>query len=271
MLDIDRKYLLNDAQLLDFIARGYHLVEPVEGEFPAGFHEAISAECSNFKSNPGNSIYERVPALQKIYNSPRVRGALLSILGHDMEMDEHRHLHTVPPGKLVSQTWHQDGTNVRHHQTWVCLAMYYPQDVTPEMGPTAILPGTHFRNAPTDQMANYTNIKGTVYLTVKAGTVAITHFDLWHAATLNRSKTPRHMLKFLFNRKSEPKFGKPSWNHDAVTGRETLREKVPSWVGPINHYCSDYYKEWELRAEMWNWYHGIQTPVPAGGFRTLLS
>lgn len=271
MTPINKKHLLTDAQMLDFIARGYHLIEPEPGDYPEGVHERVLASIARLKQNPGNHIYEAAPDLKDIYSSPRIVGALMSVLGDDMVMDPHRHLHTVRPGHSKSQTWHQDGTNVRHHQTWCCLAMYYPQGVTAEMGPTAILPGTHFRNAPTDSMVNYTNIKGAMFLTVKAGTVAITHFDLWHAGTLNRSKTPRHMLKFLFNRVTPPVAGQPSWNHDPATAADVVRAKIPSWVGPIQHYGSDYYKEWELRKEMWDWYLGRPNRVPAGAFRTLLS
>ena len=95
-------------------------------------------------------------------------------------MSGHRHCHINPVGSR-SQSWHQDGVNQRHHQIRTVLAMYYPQDVSSDLGPTMVVPGTHFRNTPTDQMATYTNFRDQVALTVKAGTVAITHYDIWSA------------------------------------------------------------------------------------------
>ena len=92
------------------------------------------------------------------------------------------------------------------------LGLYYPTDVTPDMGPTIIVPGTQFRNAPTDRMATYTNIRGQVPLVVKAGTVAFTHYDLWHGTAANRSPRKRHMIKFLFRRTQDNTA--PTWNHD---------------------------------------------------------
>ena len=125
--------------------------------------------------------------------------------------------------------------------------MYYPQDVTPDMGPTAIVPGTHFRNAPTDRMASYGNFREQVVTTVKAGTVAILHYDIWRAATANISDRIRYMLKFLFDRMSEPRAR--SWNYDpekaAMLVQRFSREKVCSVAQ------SDFYKEWRLRREMW--------------------
>lgn len=258
-------YLLTDAQVMRFVNYGYHLVEP---DLPPGLNESIYEACSRLEQNPGNGIYDAVPALREVYEHPMVRGALVSLLGEDMQMNAHRHLHTTPANHLRSQTWHQDGTNVRHHQIRTVLAMYYPQDVTAENGPTVVLPGSHFRNAPTDRMATYTNIRGQVFLNVKAGTVAITHYDIWHAATLNRSDRPRHMLKFLFDRKAEPL--QPSWNHDPIHGPKIAKGMVSEMVGPPTGYTSDLYKEWELRREMWEWLMGQDAHVPAGAFKDML-
>lgn len=256
--------LLGDDEVLAFVVRGYHLVRP---ELPPGFDEEVCACIEGLSANPGNAILEQVPLLRQVYAHPQVRGALASLLGSDYRMNGHRHLHTNPPGSR-SQGWHQDGTNVRHHQVWTVLGMYYPQTVSADMGPTVVMPGTHFRNAPTDRLQTYANLRGQVPLTVEAGTVAITHYDIWHAATLNRSTRPRHMLKFLFDRVSPPK--RPSWNHDPARAAEAERRRLHEMVG-AQGYCSDYYKEWELRQETWNWLLGLGSPVPPGAFKDMLS
>lgn len=261
--EITAEDLLTDAEVLDFIAEGYHMIEP---DLPPGLNEAICEDASALEGDVGNEILLRIPRLTEIYSHPAVVGALTSILGADYAMDPHRHLHTNGPGSR-SQTWHQDGTNVRHHQVWCVLGMYFPHDVTAELGPTIIMPGTHLRNAPTDQLASYANLRGQVPLTVKAGSVAITHYDLWHAATRNKSDRPRYMLKFLFNRVSEPTA--PSWNSDPETIDETMRQGIGKMVGTCG-YSSDYYKEWELRTEMWDWMRGQPAPVPPGAFRQML-
>ena len=261
---VDRKDLLTDAQVLEFIAQGYHLVEP---GFAAGFNESIYEQIDALETSPGNEILAHVPMLREVYDHAKVRGALASLLGEDFQMDGHRHLHVNGPGSR-SQGWHQDGTNVRHHQVWCLLAMYYPHDVPADLGPTIVMPGTHFRNAPTDQLATYANIKGQMPLVVEAGTVAIAHYDLWHGATRNKSERKRYMLKFLFNRVSQPRA--PSWNHHPETAESTARTYIRKMVG-IQGYNSDYYKEWELRQEMWHWIKGDGRPVPPGEFRNMLS
>jgi hypothetical protein len=235
---------LTDDEVISFIIRGYHVVEP---DFPGGFNEAIYEELEQLDENPGDAILQRVPKLQQVYDHPRVRGALVSLLGEDFQMNGHRHCHKNTPGTR-SQSWHQDGVNQRHHQVRTVLAMYYPQDVTPDMGPTVLLPGTHFRNAPTDRLATYANFREQVALTVKAGTVAITHYDIWHAASANSSPRTRYMLKFLFSRRSEP--AAPSWSHDPEKAAASLRRFSSEKACICSQ--SDHYKERGLRRQMWN-------------------
>jgi Phytanoyl-CoA dioxygenase (PhyH) len=237
-------HLLTDEEVISFIIHGYHLVE---ADLPPGFNEAVVAELEKLTENPGDAILDRVPRLHQVYDHPKVRGALISLLGEDVRMNGHRHCHVNPSGTR-SQSWHQDGTNQRHHQLRTVLAMYYPQDVTPDMGPTVLLPGTHFRNAPTDRMATYANFREQVVLTVKAGTVAITHYDIWHAASANRSDRTRYMLKFLFSRAGEPTT--PGWDHDP----EKAASLLPRFTFERACACSqsDHYKERGLRREMWS-------------------
>jgi ectoine hydroxylase-related dioxygenase (phytanoyl-CoA dioxygenase family) len=136
---------------------------------------------------------------------------------------------------------------MRHHQLKTVLAMYYPQDITADMGPTVLMPGSHFRNAPTDRMATYANLRDQVVVTAKAGTVAITHYDIWHAASRNSSQKTRYMLKFLFNRMSEP--AAPSWNHTEEGATRAMSNALAE-VYTVSQ--SDLYTERNLRRQLWH-------------------
>jgi hypothetical protein len=240
----DGEHLLTDDEVISFIIRGYHVVTPA---FAPGFNEAIYTELEQLTENPGDAILDRVPKLHEVYDHPEVRGALVSLLGEDVRMNGHRHCHVNRPG-TPSQSWHQDGTNQRHHHLHTVLAMYYPQEVTPDLGPTVLMPGTHFRNAPTDRMATYANFREQVVLTVPAGTVAITHYDIWHAASANCGDRTRYMLKFLFSRAGESP--SPSWRHDPERAAVLLRRFTFEKACQCSQ--SDHYKERGLRFEMWN-------------------
>ncbi len=240
--------LLTDSEVVSFIIRGYLVLHT---DLPPAFHNSvydeIAALLAGRPDNPGDAILDLVPALHQVWSHPRVHGALISLLGADYSMNTHRHCHVSPPG-MRSQSWHQDGVNQRHAQLRTILAFYYPQDVTPDLGPTVVLPGTHFRNAASDQMATYANLRDQVLLTGPAGTVVLAHYDIWHAGTRNEGARTRYGCKFLFDRTSEPVA--PSWQHDperaAAESSRLIFEKAC--------ICSqsDHYKERELRAQMWD-------------------
>lgn len=236
--------LLSDDEVVTFIIRGYHVVQT---DFPCEFHQHIYDKISRLDANPGDGILDAVPELHDVYNHPAVRGALISVLGQNYRMNSHRHCHMNRPGTR-SQDWHQDSTNVRHHQVRTVLGMYYPQDVTPDMGPTVVLPGTHFRNAPTDRMASYANFREQVVFNVPAGAVAITHYDIWHAASANTSQKMRFMLKFLFDR-TDIAPTRPSWQHDPQTAQQAANRLI--FEKAIVCSQSDHYKERALRQAMW--------------------
>ena len=188
---LDRKYLLTDEEIERFIVNGYIFRQT---DLPLDFHEdvcrRIDESFDEAGGNPQNEILEMVPDLHRVYDEPNVKGALVSLLGGDFSMSAHRHCHYTNPGEKGGH-WHQDSINRRHHQILTVLGIYYPQDVTEEMGPTIILPGTQYHNTPSTQMASYLNFRSQVPLNVAAGTVAIAHYDIWHSWMDNRYKARR--------------------------------------------------------------------------------
>ena len=256
---IDPQYLLSDEQVVEFVITGYHLVEL---DLPAGLNETICAGLDALTTNPLDEIITAVPQLKDVLHHRKLVGACASLLGHDYKVSAHRHWHCKPPHSRYMH-WHQDGRNTRHTTVKKCLALYYPHDVTPDMGPTMVVPGTHFRNAPTDRMATYFNIRGQVPLTVKAGTVAITHFDIWHGTAANTTDRPRHMIKFGIDRQSEPAL--PAWNHDPAAARALAVGGAGGALGarlvtarPVPMGQTEHYKERGLRKEMFDWLCGYR-------------
>lgn len=252
---INEPTLLSDVDVARFIVNGYHITKP---EYEKGLNELIAKQLDDLCENPGDAIIEAIPELRQVLEDCIVRGVLISLLGKDYEVNPHRHWHCRTNG-TGSMSWHQDSTNTRSTELGCLLALYYPRTVTADMGPTIIVPGTQFRNAPTDRMVTYTNIRGQVPLVVKAGTVAFTHYDIWHGTAANNSGSDRHMIKFLFNRRSTN--SSPTWSHDpemltkpkdwnARSGEDV--NNILSFSNPLNVSQSDHYKEQRIRQECWN-------------------
>ncbi|MCZ6676660.1 MAG: HEAT repeat domain-containing protein [Candidatus Poribacteria bacterium] len=210
---VDKQFLLNDAQMQQFIADGYITVR---ADYPPAFHAQICQQLDTVfehEGNIGNNILPRIPQIQRVFDHPALRGALTSLVGEGYIMNPHRHCHLNPPGSN-GQHWHKDcyvfDHNIRHPRFHWILALYYPQDTTEDMGPTGILPGAHFYKTISDADPQRTR-EPALPLCGEAGTVALVHFDAWHRATANQSAKKRYMLKFQFARMREP--SAPSWNH----------------------------------------------------------
>ena len=77
--------------------------------------------------------------------------------------------------------------------------------------------------------------------------MAITHYDIWHAASANTSQTMRYMCKFLFDRTDEPIT--PSWQHDPQAMAKAQQRLI--FERAVTCSQSDHYKERELRQLMW--------------------
>ncbi len=233
---VDKQYLLSDDAMQDFIINGYVVVKPA---LPLDFHKSVFQQTLGLiekGENLGNNLLlSKVPMLQQVFDDPAVHGALISILGQNYVMNQHRACHYHPPGSKA-QDWHKDyplGGNVRYHRTRLAMAFYYPQDVTEDMGPTAIQPATQYYMTPSEAAG--------LSLCGEAGTVTIVHYELWHRATENLSDKSRFMLKFLFCRTEEPQ--QPSWNAENPNW-------IPNQTAPVEHQAI-----WE---HLWKWHHGVQ-------------
>ena len=232
-------HLLTDAQMRHFIVNGYMTVTT---ELSASFHDAIyekTVTVFDKEGNPGNNMIPRIPEIQQILDDPNVSGALTSLLGSDYYKQPHRHPHYNPPGSK-GQGMHQDGGKRWSHHTRRLLVFYYPQDTPIELGPTGVVPMSHYYST-----REGAEISPEQPIVGKAGTVAFANYDLWHRAMPNSSEKRRYMMKFLYVRMSEPE--EPTW-----ANKETDWANGTS-VGPTEHQ--------EMFRHLWNWHRGVEFGV----------
>ena len=238
---VDKAYLLNPEEIRDFIVNGYI---QIQADFPTDLHGHIYQQIDEVLStegNPGNNLLPRIPDIQRVFEHPKVCGALTSLLGPDYLMHPHRYCHLNSPGS-DGQTWHKDDyifdQKVRHHRFRWVMAFYYPQDVTEDMGPTGVLPGKQYYNTVSDTNPTQSTEQAKA-LCGKAGTVTIVNFDSWHRATANRSNKKRYMLKFQFARMQEPSQslssnGHTHWQPADNDKHQALSKHVWKWLSQSN-------------------------------------
>lgn len=219
--------LLNDEQMRQYIADGYVVFKP---NVPDAVHETVREKLQMMvddEFNYGNNVLPRVPEMDRILNSPEVRGALISVLGPGYIEHPHRFCHYIGPNaeqKTLEQNCHQDSYTPlgrpRQHYSRFARIMYYPQNSPTEMGPTHAIPGTQYHKKLTAE-----DRQNTLPMAGEAGTVAITHFDIGHAAGINHLKIPRHMIKFIYVRAEEPTA--PSWDCQDTQWRNPKKFNTP--------------------------------------------
>jgi hypothetical protein len=155
---------------------------------------------------PLASVYRQGSALQRILDLPVVRGALDSLVGPNPTFDHH-FLHVTFPDRYyaaagqrnASQHLHQDSTIDPRERAFDVQVMYFPHEVTREMGGTRFVPGTHLRKVSEVAIGRYQNMRGQQHMTCPAGTLLFLHHGMWHGAGVNHADRVRYMFKIRIN------------------------------------------------------------------------
>ncbi len=133
----------------DFASRGIVALPPESLGLPEEIHSRIYAqEKAAYKARrpvtPGS-----FPDVLKVINSKGVVEACNRIVGRNWAIVPFTHNASFASGAR-DQHWHKDdngpynGRKQRHHQAVQIEMLYYPQDVTEVMGPTATIPYSHY-------------------------------------------------------------------------------------------------------------------------------
>jgi Phytanoyl-CoA dioxygenase (PhyH) len=218
--------LLDSKQMAQFVARGLLRFDAVvPAELNAAFLDAVGgppdtggsfrntyAKLLNGTAIPtvpaGTPLAAAYPAgstLAALLELPRVRGAIDSLVGPAARFDHHFLHVTFPPAFYaargvanVSQHTHQDST-IDRRQAFDIQLLYFPHDVSPEMGGTRLVPGTHLRIVSEAAVARYQNMRGQQHVVCPAGTLLVLHHGVWHGGGVNRSERLRYMFKIRIN------------------------------------------------------------------------
>lgn len=285
-----------DSLVQDWIAHGFVCLQPTH--LPQQFHDEIYTRCMELATTQddsgqsrctslGDDLQAELPEVNHIWDCPLIRVFLRRILGDFPIMDPHKFCHLALPerqgqGLHVDQMQSTSGHYARlpSRPFWV-LAMYYPQTTTIELGPTGIMPGSHFfwnegKNSPF-QKKNVSEVDIPTLarqwgLTEQPcecpkGSILFCHYDLWHRG-LARGATPlsaRFMLKFIWTRSHLPSPRSAlSPTHPLQTQSLPLYYTSSPSVSPPKPWSAGAYAHYPhclrpLWQDTWNWLHGAFT------------
>lgn len=187
---MNKAFLLNAQQMAQFVTDGYLMIEDL---VPQELNEQVYEEQQK-NIYHGKEYWHRSSLIQKVFELPRVKGIIQSLVGSNPGYD-HSFLHIVPPHRLKAQSWHGDSIIDTRRFGFDIQIFYFAHDAPVETGPTLVLPGSHLRRINTSSIARYKNIVGQKQLAAKAGTMVFWHQALWHCAQPNHTDHTRYVFK----------------------------------------------------------------------------
>ena len=133
-----------------------------------------------FAADPSPSGWSQLPA---------VAGAIQSLVGPGPDRRPPRRAHPRAP-RGHAQPLHGDAIIDVRPDAFDVQLMYYPQEVTADMGGTLSVPGSHLRRTNETDTGRYQNLRGQTRLICPAGTV--------------RPPPPRHLARRPAQRQRHP-------------------------------------------------------------------
>jgi hypothetical protein len=192
--------LLSSVEVARFVAQGFLRFDGVVGEEVN--EPALATLTEGLPGVPYGATVDEAfgPGSlgRQLLGIPTVAGALRSLLGPDPSVDHHA-VHVRRPHEGEAQDLHGDAIIDVRPDAFDVQLMYYPREVTLDMGGTLSVPGTHLRRINESDIGRYQNLAGQTRLTCPAGTVVLLHHGIWHSGRRNDSDVARYMYKIRFN------------------------------------------------------------------------
>ena len=252
---------LTDQQVIEFCKNGFMMLEAV-------VPDEVNRQTTEFLDrNPEGQPMEILDEewfVDHVTKNQQAAGAVRSLLGKDFKLPMQMSNHRVQcPHAAESGGWHRDGGAVDSPRLDSLQVFYYPQDTPAELGPTEIVPSSHFLRIKRRYMTQYGSIRQAVQTMAPAGSIFITHYSMWHRATRSTAAGIRNLLKYNYRRTAAPRHdwvADPQCDFtkiDFSTGRQ-MPEKWHDSVRVARLFL------WLCGREDWVFEGGAAWPVTAG-------
>lgn len=193
----DCKPTLTDTQVLEFCKQGFLMLESV-------VPHAINQRTSEFIEKHGHlPLLKEDWFVKNVLQNSQAAGAVRSLLGRNFALPIGMANHQIECPESA-QNWHRDGGSRYSPELNHLQVFYYPQDTPAEMGPTEVLPGSHFFFCLQSWMGHYGSIRGGVKTIAPAGSIFLTVYSIWHRRSASIACNIRNMLKYCYWRTVPP-------------------------------------------------------------------
>ena len=245
---------LTDTQVLEFCKTG---ILKLEGVIPQSTNQWVREFTDrDIAHNPlvaiQNKLLDEERFLREVLLHPEVSGVTRSLLGKQFQLPDWLANHRLE-GPKTERPWHIDAGSKFERTLKQLQIFYYPQEATPEMGPTLFLPGSHLVPIAREQLEHIGNLAGQMMTTAPAGSVFFTAYSIWHRQPRKRAEGVRNLLKWDCWRTVAPQ-------------RDWILEKDFDLAGANYEFENDYFADstrvWQSVprvAELFLWWCGRET------------
>lgn len=151
------------------------------------------------------NILDRDDVFVDIVDLPDLTPLLLTLIGPDVQLN-HTHARLFPPGRTYTAPWHSDlaeviGVDLAHSTNFFMKVHYFFEDLRPDQGCLAFLPGSH-RFAPSYPRPRIGTADGSPAVTKvvpRAGDLVLFNTHVLHMALDNTSPLVRKSLIYAFS------------------------------------------------------------------------
>ena len=156
--EMDCAPTLTDREVVDFCRNGYLML-------PGVVPDDVNRQVIDYLDRV-DSTYEPTPIMKEsffvdgVLMNPQAAGAVRSLLGSGFTLPLIISNHRGPLPFDQPQNWHRDGGTIYTDQLEYLQVFYYPEECTEDMGPTVVLPGSHFMRNKAPMMAHLGSIRG---------------------------------------------------------------------------------------------------------------
>ncbi len=138
-----------ERSIQDYVSRGFVVLAPEDLGIPAAVHDTIYEKEKAALQAKRRVTATAIPEILEVVNAPGVVAACDRLVGRNWAIVPFTHNTPFASGGY-DQHWHKDDNGPynmrrhRHHHAVQVEMLYYPQAVTHDMGPTAIVPYSQY-------------------------------------------------------------------------------------------------------------------------------
>lgn len=179
------------------VVRGLLTPSEADGAY-ASFDEISAVGVSGERESGNERTLARVPLMLDALTRPRLHAALEPVFGDDLQLLSYDSLETAPHGGR-SRDWHAD-FGFRAPVTLSANVGLYLQDMTDDVGPLHVVPGSHRWDSGPTEGQRHEPIEGERKVPLTAGDAVVFDAQLWHTGSRNETDRPRRAVFAYFGR-----------------------------------------------------------------------